>query len=80
VVREIIKQRKRLGMTQEELARRMGTKQSVVSCLESGKYTSITLQTLERMAKVLGCALKVNLVPLKKEGKAKQHGDLLVPV
>ena len=38
VIRMIIKKRIEKGLTQKELARRIGTKQSAVSRLESGTY------------------------------------------
>jgi transcriptional regulator with XRE-family HTH domain len=34
------------GITQEELARRIGTKQSVISRLERGAFSKATLETL----------------------------------
>lgn len=48
--------RESLNMTQTELAERMGLKdKSSVSKIESGKMP-ITLKTVERIAKVFGCA------------------------
>lgn len=45
VARNIIKQRKALGLTQNELAKRLKTKQSVISRIESGN-SNITLKTV----------------------------------
>jgi transcriptional regulator with XRE-family HTH domain len=50
--------RLRLGLTQKELAARMGTRQSAVSDLESGRHTP-TLGTLDRWTRSLGLRLLV---------------------
>lgn len=52
VARNIIKQRKALGLTQNELAKRLNTKQSVISRIEAGN-SNITLKTLGDIAKAL---------------------------
>jgi ribosome-binding protein aMBF1 (putative translation factor) len=50
----IAKIRERLGLTQGQLAKRMGTKQQVVSRLEQGEEINPRLETLERAARALG--------------------------
>jgi len=57
----IIKKRIEKGLTQKELARRIGTKQSAISRLESGKYNP-SLAFLKKVAKALGAELKISLV------------------
>jgi transcriptional regulator with XRE-family HTH domain len=45
----VISRRQALGLTQQELAKRVGTSHSVISRIESGQYpTSVT--TLRRLA------------------------------
>lgn len=66
IAEQSIKLRRRLSMTQAELAAQMGTTQSVVSRLESANG-NVTLRTLERLAEVLGCVLKVSLEPKNSE-------------
>lgn len=46
----IVQLRERLGITQAELARRMGTQQQTISRLESGEYEGFTLRTLQKIA------------------------------
>ncbi|MCK9228091.1 MAG: helix-turn-helix transcriptional regulator [Syntrophorhabdaceae bacterium] len=59
---EFLKARAVAGVTQEELAKRMGTTQSVIARLESGKGKhSPTLATLQKYARALGCRLEVHL-------------------
>lgn len=60
VVEMIIKKRITRGLTQKELARRIGTKQSAISRLESGKYNP-TLSFLQKVADALDARLKISL-------------------
>ena len=62
IVRELINARVRAHLTQAEVAKRMGTTQSVVARLESGT-NSMTLKTLERYAEATGSHLRVQLTP-----------------
>lgn len=51
--RELIGARSRAGLTQEEVAVRMGTTQSTIARLESGKR-SPSLRTVQRYAQAVG--------------------------
>jgi DNA-binding XRE family transcriptional regulator len=51
--------RKSAGFTQKELAARMGVTQQLVSRLESGEYENPTIETLSRVADVVGKKLVV---------------------
>ncbi len=62
----VIEARSRAGLTQQELARRMGTTQPVVARLESGG-TRPSMRTLERLAKATGSRLLISFQP--REGK-----------
>jgi transcriptional regulator with XRE-family HTH domain len=50
--RLVIGRRMALGLTQEELAERMGTSHSVISRLESGRH-SVSLATMRKLAQAL---------------------------
>lgn len=60
VARSIIEARIKKGMTQEELAKAMKTKQSVISRAENAK-TVPSLSFLKRLAHVLDASLQVQL-------------------
>jgi transcriptional regulator with XRE-family HTH domain len=63
---ELLKARKQAGLTQAEIAERMGTKAPAVARLESGGGSgrhSSSLGTLRRYAAAVGCDLVVRLVP-----------------
>lgn len=58
LIKQLIEQRKKLNLTQADLAKRLGTTQSVIARLESGAGNA-TIRTISRMADVLGCILKL---------------------
>lgn len=62
--------RARAGLTQTELAKRMGTTQPVVARLESGRLRPST-RTLERYARATGSRLKVSFEPAEKKVRAR---------
>ena len=55
----VIEVRNRAGLTQEELARKMGTTQPVVARLERGR-TRPSMRTLERLAEATGSHLLIS--------------------
>ena len=60
LVRMIIKKRLKQGLTQKQLARKIGTKQPVISRLESGAYNP-SIKFLNRVASALDAKLKVSI-------------------
>lgn len=61
VARELIRLRKKQGLSQSEVARRAGLKQPAIARLESGAVKP-TLDTIQRVAHALGRELEINLV------------------
>ena len=59
----VIDARNRAGLTQQELARRMGTTQPVVARLESGRSRP-SMRTLEKLARATGSRLTIHFEPL----------------
>lgn len=59
LIRELIHARQRAGLTQAEVAKRMGTTQSAIARLESGRMPS--MKTLQRFAQATGSQLQVHL-------------------
>src|SRR3989338_6029164 len=53
--------REALGMTQDQLAKRIRAKQSSVAQMEKG--SDFQISTLEKIAKALNCELLIHLVP-----------------
>jgi transcriptional regulator with XRE-family HTH domain len=53
--------RTKTGLTQKQLAHRLGTTQSVISRLESADYEGHSLSMLQRIAEALGQKLELRL-------------------
>jgi ribosome-binding protein aMBF1 (putative translation factor) len=52
------------GMTQRELAKRVGTTASVICRLENADYDGVTLAMLRRIANVVDRRIEIHAVPL----------------
>lgn len=68
LLRELLLARQQAGLTQAEVAEKMGTKPPSVTRLEtalSDNRHSPTIATLKKYAKAVGCRLEVHLVPAK---------------
>ncbi|NJM67858.1 MAG: helix-turn-helix transcriptional regulator [Acaryochloris sp. RU_4_1] len=65
LLRQMLAARHRAGLTQDDIAQKMGTKATAVTRLESslssGKH-SPSLSTLRKYAKAVGCRLEVRLI------------------
>lgn len=66
LIREMLLVRKQAGLTQEEVAKRMGTKAPAIARLESTSlqnYHSPSLNTLRKYAHAVGCILEIHFKP-----------------
>jgi transcriptional regulator with XRE-family HTH domain len=66
LARALIEARMAAGLTQAELALRMGTTQSVIARLEAGRVQPTTA-TLQRLARATGTRLKIAFEPAGAE-------------
>lgn len=57
----LIKARERAGLTQAELAKKIGTKQPALSRLERGGFKKATVETLKKIADALDARLVIKL-------------------
>jgi len=62
LVQMIIEKRIKQGLTQAELAKKIGTKQSAISRLERGDYNP-TVDFLKNLAEALGAELHISFSP-----------------
>jgi transcriptional regulator with XRE-family HTH domain len=70
---ELLRARRQTGLTQAEVAARMGTQTSAVARLEAGggsRRHSPSVATLRKYARAVGCRLEIRLRP-RKRGKIK---------
>ena len=63
IAAQIYNIRKQAGLSQNQLAKLVGTTQSVISRLEDADYTGHSLQMLKRIANVLHYKVEVHLIP-----------------
>ncbi len=61
LLESMIKVRQSAGITQAELAKKVGTKQSAISRLETGTFSNVTVATLKKIADALDARLVVKL-------------------
>jgi transcriptional regulator with XRE-family HTH domain len=66
----VIDARNRAGLTQQELARKMGTTQPVIARLESGRGRP-SMGTLERLAEATGSRLLIRFAPRQERRAAR---------
>jgi transcriptional regulator with XRE-family HTH domain len=69
VAKAVIAARNRAGLTQMELARKMGTTQPVVARMEGGRIQP-SLRTLQRLAQATGSKLTIRFEPCRAEQTA----------
>lgn len=62
LIQAVIDARVKTGVTQEELAKRIGTKQSVISRLESGRANP-SVAFLKKLAQALNSHLEIKFAP-----------------
>lgn len=67
----LIKARADADMTQEQVAKKMGTTQAVVARLESGRSMPST-RTLQRYAKATNTRLRISFEPEKRRSPVRQ--------
>jgi DNA-binding XRE family transcriptional regulator len=59
---KIAKLREKKGLSQQQMAKLMGTSQQAVSRIESGEYEGFTIKTLEKIAVATGTRVKIEFV------------------
>ena len=59
---KIVELREKKGLSQQQLAKLMGTSQQAISRIESGEYEGFTLKTFEKIAESTGMRVKIEFV------------------
>jgi transcriptional regulator with XRE-family HTH domain len=73
--------RTKAGLSQAQLAERIGTRQSVISRLEDADYDGHSLSMLQRIAAALGQCLEIRfLSPGKFTSRRRNDAAILEPV
>jgi DNA-binding XRE family transcriptional regulator len=69
LARKVYDLRTEAGLTQKELAKRVGTTASVISRLEDADYDGHSMAMLRRIASALGKRVEIRFVTLKRTTK-----------
>ena len=72
-VSKLIAMRDEAGLTQAELAERMGRRQSIISAIESGRREP-RLSTISAAARAMGHELRIDFVPIEADADADGSG------
>jgi ribosome-binding protein aMBF1 (putative translation factor) len=67
IAKNIYELRTKAGISQTDLAKRIGTTQSVVSRLEDADYEGHSLAMLQRVAAALNKRIEIRWVPLRRK-------------
>lgn len=80
IARHVIGMRMELGVSQEELARRVGTSASAIARLESGHHRP-SVETLRRVARALETDLIIGFRPASRRGEpGHENGSSMAEV
>lgn len=75
IARFVITRRAELGLTQEQLAERMGTSHSAISRIETGQHRT-SVATLERLAQALEVRFVMGFEKGSREASARERVSL----
>lgn len=70
IARQIYRMREVAGLTQRELAKRIGTTASVICRLEDDDYEGQSLGMLRRIATALGKRVEIRILPARKRSRS----------
>jgi len=73
VGQQVYDARKSAGLTQAQLAKRIGTTQSVISDLEDAEYEGHSLAMLRRIAAALDLSVQVSFIPPPESPESPHH-------
>lgn len=68
--------RKKAGLTQAQLAKLVGTRQSNIARIESADYTGYTFKTLEKVTKALKAKLEIKIVPESSKNYVPSYSSI----
>jgi predicted transcriptional regulator len=66
IEQELVALRNASGLSQRQLAAKLGVKQPVIAKLEAGKSRNVGLQTLVRAVKAMNGRIKVSIAPIER--------------
>jgi ribosome-binding protein aMBF1 (putative translation factor) len=79
VARKIYALRTKAGLSQRQLAKRVGTTASVICMLEDANYTGHSLSMLRRIATALNRRVEIRFLPLRHKSPTPQDHGVTAP-
>ncbi len=73
IEQELVALRNASGLSQRQLAAKLGVKQPVIAKLEAGKTRNIGLQTLVRAVKAMNGSIEVSITPKGHPGRTRRR-------
>ena len=71
IAQDLVRIRERHGLTQKDVAERIGVSQPLIARLEAGKAPNVQLKTLIRYAAAAGSSVRLSFVAWKRRGPSK---------
>jgi ribosome-binding protein aMBF1 (putative translation factor) len=78
VAQLIYEARNKAGLSQAQLAERIGTKQSVISRLEDADYEGHSLSMLQRIATALGQCVEIRFLTRSRAGRGRRSSAAML--
>ncbi len=75
VARQIYALRTKAGLTQRQLAKRVGTTASVICLLEDAEYRGHSLSMLRRIAAAVDRQVEIRFRPMRRKARARAKAD-----
>ncbi len=70
---QLVEARQAAGLTQQEVAERMGVSQAQIARIEKSGYNAYTLRTLRRYLEALGDQFQLEVAVKQREGSTPYH-------
>ena len=74
IEQELVALRNASGLSQRQLAAKLGVKQPVIAKLEAGRTRNIGLQTLVRAVKAMNGRIEVSITPVDRPARGGRKG------
>jgi transcriptional regulator with XRE-family HTH domain len=79
IEQELVALRNASGLSQRQLAAKLGVKQPVIAKLEAGKSRNVGLQTLVRAVKAMNGRIKVSIAPIERRVRTGRKRTTVSP-
>jgi len=71
---DLVALRERLGLSQRDVAKRLGTSQPYVAKIESGRIKNLGVKTLVKYARAVGGSVTIKIEPISRTARLRKAG------